>query len=182
MRETAEQLVRQYVKSDSILRHLRGVEAAMGWYARHFGEDEETWRLVGLLHDFDYEAFPDNHPYTGMDLLREAGFPEDMVLAIGGHASYTGIERTTLIARTLFAVDELSGFIMAVALVRPSRRLGDVTVKSVKKKMKDKAFARQVNREEIRQGSEELAVPLEEHIQHVIDALAAAAERLGFPG
>ena len=182
MRQLAEQLVEQYVQTDSIRRHLYAVEEAMGHYARLFEEDEELWRITGLVHDFDYEAYPDQHPMKGMDMLREAGFPETVIDAVGGHASYTGIPRTTQMAKTLFAVDELAGFVMAVAMVRPSRMLSEVTVKSVRKKMKDKAFARQVNREEIIQGAEELGVELPEHIQHVIDALSAAHGRLGFIG
>jgi len=182
MRSLAERLVEQYVKTDSIRRHLYAVEEAMGHYARLFGEDEELWRITGLVHDFDYEAYPDQHPMKGMELLRETGFPESVIDAVGGHASYTGIPRTTPMAKTLFAVDELAGFVMAVAMVRPSRMLGEVSVKSVRKKLKDKAFARQVNREEIMQGAEELGIELPEHIQHVIDALSAAHSRLGFIG
>lgn len=182
MRARAEALVDQYVKSDAIRRHLYAVEEAMGHYARLYGEDEAYWRLTGLLHDFDYEAFPEEHPTRGMEMLLEAGFDQELVDAVGGHAAYTGIPRVTKMARTLFAVDELAGFVMAVARVRPSGMLADVTVKSVRKKLKDKAFARQVNREEIIQGAAELGVELPQHIQNVIDALAAAHERLGFPG
>ncbi len=182
MRKQAEALVEEYVKKDSLKRHLFAVEAAMGFYACKFAEDEEYWRITGLLHDFDYERFPDQHPLKGMEILRDKGFPDEMIEAIGGHADYTGIPRMTLLAKTLYAVDELSGFVMAVAYVRPSRLLGDVPVKSVRKKLKDKAFARQVNRDEIRRGAEELGVELGEHIQNVIDALKTDPVRLGFGG
>ncbi len=182
MREKAEQLVDTYVSSDSLRRHLYAVEEAMGWYANHWGEDENIWRITGLIHDFDYEKYPDQHPMKGVELLKEAGFPEELTRAVAGHASYTGVPRDTRLARTLFAVDELAGFVMAVALVRPSRLIADVKVKSVKKKLKDKAFARQVNREEIRQGAEELGIEMDQHIQNVILALQQDPERLGFEG
>jgi putative nucleotidyltransferase with HDIG domain len=182
MRMKAEALVNKYVLKDSLKRHLFAVEEAMGFYAKKFGEDEEYWRITGLLHDFDYEQFPDQHPLKGMEILKEGGFPDEMIEAIGGHADCTGISRTTLLAKTLYAVDELSGFVMAVAYVRPSRLLADVPVKSVRKKMKDKAFARQVNREEIRIGAEDLGIELPEHIQNIIDALKANPNRLGFEG
>ncbi|NOZ13679.1 MAG: HDIG domain-containing protein [Acidobacteria bacterium] len=182
MRKKAEALVAAYVKKDSLKRHLSAVEAAMGFYARKFGEDEEYWRITGLLHDFDYEKFPDQHPLRGMEILKTENFPDEMIEAIGGHADYTGIPRTTLLAKTLYAVDELSGFVMAVAYVRPSHLLRDVPVKSVRKKLKDKAFARQVNREEIMKGAEELGIEIYEHIQNVIDALKINAEKLGFSG
>lgn len=182
MRKKAEALVNEYVRKDSLKRHLFAVEESMGFYARKFGEDEEYWRITGLLHDFDYEQFPDRHPLRGMEILREGEFPDEMIEAIGGHADYTGIPRITLLAKTLYAVDELSGFVMAVAYVRPSRMLGDVPVKSVRKKLKDKAFARQVNRDEIFNGAEELSIELPIHIQNVIDALKANPGRLGFEG
>ncbi|NOY23957.1 MAG: HDIG domain-containing protein [Acidobacteria bacterium] len=182
MRKKAEVLVNKYVLKDSLKRHLFAVEEAMGFYANKFGKDEEYWRITGLLHDFDYEQFPDQHPLKGMEILREGGFPEEMIEAIGGHADYTGIPRSTLLAKTLYAVDELSGFVVAVAYVRPSRLLGDVPVKSVRKKLKDKAFARQVNREEIRRGAEELGIELPIHIQNIIDALKTNPSRLGFQG
>ncbi len=182
MRKKAEELVDKYVQKESLKRHLFAVEEAMGFYAGKFGEDEEYWRITGLLHDFDYEQFPDRHPLKGMEILKEEGFPDEMIEAIGGHADYTGIPRKTLLAKTLYAVDELCGFVMAVAYVRPSRLLGDVPVKSVRKKLKDKAFARQVNREEIRDGAEELGIELTVHIQNIIDALKANPGRLGFEG
>ncbi len=182
MRKKAEALVSQYVKKDSLKRHLYAVAAAMEFYARKFGEDEEFWRITGLLHDFDYEQYPASHPMKGMEILKGAGFPDDMIEAIGGHSDATGIPRTSLLAKTLYAVDELSGFVMAVAYVRPSRLLRDVPVKSVQKKLKDKAFARQVNREEIRAGAEALGIELPIHIRNIIDALKEIPEKLGFEG
>ena len=180
--EKAEHLVNKYVESDSLKKHLKAVASSMMWYARKFGEDEERWYACGLLHDFDYEKFPENHPYKGAEILEQQGFDREFINAVLGHASYTNVERKTLMAKTLFAVDELSGFVIAVALVRPSKLIGDVKVKSVKKKMKDRAFARQVNREEIKQGAEELGIPLEEHIQNVITALTENAKELSFAG
>jgi len=156
----------------------------MRFYARKFGEDEEKWGIVGLLHDFDYEMYPNekNHPYRGYEILEKEGYPEDVRKAILSHASYTGVPRDSLMARTLFAVDELTGFIIAVALVRPTRSIHDVTVKSVKKKFKQKAFAAKVSREEIKQGIKELGVDEDEHIQNVIDALKSIAKELGLEG
>ncbi len=184
--DTALALMHEYTASDALRKHMYAVEGAMRAYARRYGEDEETWGLVGLLHDFDYERYPNHehsptegHPSHGVRVLRERGIPEPQCEAILGHASYTGVARTTQLAKTLFAVDELCGFLVACALVRPSRSLGDLTVKSVKKKLKDKAFARGVNREEVRQGAEELGVPLEEHIEFVIQALRPIEDRLG---
>ncbi len=178
----AEQLVSKYVESESLKKHLKAVAFSMKWYAEKFGEDKDRWYACGLLHDFDYEKFPEEHPYKGAEILRENDFDEEFVNAVLGHASYTGVERNSLMAKTLFAVDELSGFVVAVALVRLSKLIGEVKVKSVKKKMKDKAFARQVNRDEIRQGAEELGIPLEEHIENVIKALTENAKELGFEG
>jgi predicted hydrolase (HD superfamily) len=153
-------------------------------YANHFGEDAETWGITGLLHDFDYEKHPseNEHPWVGVKVLEELGMPEPIRTAILGHAEYTNTPRETLLARALYAVDELSGFVTAVALVRPSRSIHDVKPKSVKKKMKDKAFARGVHREAITVGAEELGVDLTEHIQFVIDAMAAVADDLGLQG
>lgn len=155
-------------------------------YAAKYGEDPEAWGVVGLLHDFDYERFPnaahaptEEHPSWGVRLLRERGLPEPMCEAILGHASYTGVPRASTMAKALFAVDELCGFLVACALVRPSRSLGDLEVSSVKKKLKDKAFARGVNRDEVRQGAEELGVPLDEHIAFVIAALRPVERTLG---
>ncbi len=180
-REEAYQLLTEYTKKEALIKHALAVEAAMAAYARKFGEDETAWRIVGLLHDFDYEMYPslEDHPFKGAEILRQRGFPESWIRAILAHAEHTGVPRDTLMAKALFAVDELCGFITAVALVRPSRSLAEVTVKSVKKKMKDKSFARQVKREDIIRGAEELGVALEEHIQFVIQAMQGIADQLG---
>jgi len=185
-RDEALELMHEYTASDALRKHMYAVEAAMRAYARTSGADEEAWGVVGLLHDFDYERYPngarsptEEHPSFGVRLLRERGLPDDMCQAILGHAAYTGVPRETPMAKTLFAVDELCGFLVACALVRPSRSLQDLGVKSVKKKLKDKAFARGVNREEVVQGAEELGVPLDEHIQFVIEALRPVEDRLG---
>lgn len=183
-REKAWNLLCEYTKSESLRKHALAVEAAMRHYAEYFGEDPELWGVVGLLHDFDYEMYPDeeNHPYRGSEILAKEGYPEEVRRAIMGHASYTGVPRDSLMAKTLFAVDELAGFIIAVALVRPSRSIMDVEPKSVKKKFKQKAFAAKVNRDEIKQGIEELGVDETEHIQRVIDALKSIADELGLAG
>ncbi|MDH3292310.1 MAG: HDIG domain-containing protein [Gemmatimonadota bacterium] len=188
-RDEALALMHEYTESDALRKHMYAVEAALRAYARKFGEDEETWGIVGILHDFDYERYPNDahspteeHPSFGVALLRDRGIPEPMLDAILGHASYTGVPRTSRMAKTLFAVDELCGFLTACALVRPSKSLGDLEVKSVKKKLKDKAFARGVNRDEVRQGAEELGVPFEEHVQFVIEALRPIEDRLGLGG
>ncbi len=185
-RDEALTLMHEYTKSDALRKHMYAVEAAMRACARKYGEDEEKWGVVGLLHDFDYERYPNDahspteeHPSHGVGVLRERGIEEDILAAIMGHASYTGVPRESPMAKSLFAVDELCGFLTACALVRPSRSLQDLTVKSVKKKLKDKAFARGVNRDEVRQGAEELGVPLEEHIQFVIEALRPIEQDLG---
>ncbi len=185
-RDEALALMHEYTESDALRKHMYAVEAAMQAYARKHGEDEAKWGTVGLLHDFDYERYPNDahspteeHPSHGVGVLRERGVPEDMLTAIMGHASYTGVPRESLMAKTLFAVDELCGFLTACVLVRPSKSFEDLTVKSVKKKLKDKAFAKGVNREEVRQGAEELGVPLEEHVQFVIEALRSVERELG---
>ncbi len=185
-RDEALALMHQYTESEALRKHMYAVEIAMRAYARKFGEDEDAWGVVGLVHDFDYERYPneahsatEEHPSFGVGVLRERGFPEPSCQAILGHASYTGVQRDTLLARTLFAVDELCGFLVACALVRPSKSLNDLEVKSVKKKLKDKAFARGVNRDDIQQGAEELGVPLEEHVQFVLGALRPEESRLG---
>ncbi|MFN3135019.1 MAG: HD domain-containing protein [Candidatus Kryptonium sp.] len=179
--EDALKLLFEYTESENLRKHAFAVEAAMRAYARKFGEDEEKWAIVGLLHDFDYEKFPtpDQHPWVGSKILEEKGYPEDIRKAILGHADYTGISRDTLMAKVLYACDELCGFITAVALVRPNKKLEEVTVESVKKKLKDKAFARAVNRNDIYKGAEELGLPLDEHIQFVIDAMKSIADKLG---
>ena len=183
-RETAWQLLCEWTASPNLRKHALGVEAAMRAHARRLGQDEEPWATVGLLHDFDYERNPtqESHVWVGARLLREQGWPEAWVRAIEGHASYTGVPRDTDMARCLFAVDELSGFLVACALVRPDKTLANVPLDSVLKRMKEKAFARSVNRDEIRQGAEEIGMPLEEHIPFVRDAMAAIAGELGLAG
>jgi putative nucleotidyltransferase with HDIG domain len=185
-RDEALPLMHEYTESESLRRHMYCVEIAMRGYAKHYGEDEEAWGLVGLLHDFDYEKYPnqehsatEDHPSFGVRLLRERGLPDTMCEAILGHATYCGVPRESLMAKALFAVDELSGFLVACALVRPGKNLDDLQIKSVKKKLKDKAFAKGVNRDDIRQGAEELGVPLEEHVQFMIDTLRPHQERFG---
>ncbi len=180
-RDDALTLLHEWTPKEALRKHAYGVEAAMRAYARRFGEDADTWAVVGLLHDFDYERYPDaeNHPFRGAEELRRRGLDETLVRAILAHASYTGVPRDTLVAKTLFAVDELVGLITAAALVTPDKKLAAVGVRSVIKKMKDKAFARAVNRDEIRQGAEELGVPLEEHIDVVLTAMQAIASDLG---
>jgi putative nucleotidyltransferase with HDIG domain len=185
-RDEALALMHEYTESDGLRKHMYAVELAMRAYAKNIGEDEDEWGLVGLLHDFDYEKYPNDahspteeHPSFGVSLLRERGFPEHMCEAILGHAVYCGVTRKTPMAKTLFGVDELCGFLVACVLVRPSRSFGDLKVKSVKKKLKDKGFARGVNRDEVVQGAEELGIPLEEHIQFLIDALGSDEASLG---
>lgn len=179
-RNTTLELLHEHTKSESLRKHAYSVEAAMRYYARKFGEDEEKWGITGLIHDFDYEKHPtaEEHPYIGVKILEEKGYPEDIRRAVLGHALYTGVPRDTLMAKTLFAVDELTGLITAAALVRPNKKIDDLKVSSVKKKMKDKGFARQVNRDEIRQGAEELGVDLDEHIDNVINAMKEIADQL----
>ena len=185
-RDQALALMHEYTPSDALRKHMYAVEAAMRAYAKKFGEDEDTWGVVGLLHDFDYEKYPNDahspteeHPSEGVRILEQRGFPEPLRRAILGHASYTGVPRDTPLARTLYGVDELCGFLVACARVRPSRSLMDLEVSSVKKKLKDKAFARGVNRDEVRQGAEELGVNLDDHIQFVIQALRPVEATLG---
>ena len=185
-RDEALELMHEYTESDALRKHMYSVEIAMRACARKAGADEEAWATVGLLHDFDYERFPnealsatEEHPSEGVRLLRERGYPEQLCAAILGHAQFTGVARDTAVAKTLFAVDELCGFLVACALVRPSRSLADLTVKSVKKKLKGKGFARGVNREDVVQGAEELGVALEEHIQFIIEALRPEEARIG---
>lgn len=186
-RQIAWDLVCQYTESPQLRRHMLSVEAAMRGYARHFGANEEKWGLVGLLHDFDYERWPDvsqnGHPNTGAPILRERGVDEEIVRAILSHATeVTGVERESKMEKTLYAVDELTGLIAAVALVRPSKDIRDVKVKSVKKKWKTKAFAPGVNREEIEAGAADLGVELDEHIEIVLKSMQAAASELGLDG
>ena len=188
-REDAWSLLCEYTQSESLRKHALAVEACMRAYARKTGADEELWGVAGLLHDFDYERWPNadhhptkEHPYEGSQILRERGYPEEMIHAILGHAHYSGVERVSDLDHALFACDELSGFLTACALVKPSKSIHDVEAASVKKKLKDKAFARGVSREDVYKGAEELGVPLEEHVAFCIDAMRAAAPALGLAG
>ena len=188
-RAAALALMQQYTASDALRKHMYAVELAMRAMAAQAGEDPEAWGMVGLLHDFDYERFPNDahspteeHPSEGVRILAQRGLPEPMQRAILGHANYSGVPRESLMARALFAVDELTGLITATALVRPSRSLNDMDVRSVQKKMKDKAFARGCNREDIVDGAAALGIDLPEHIQFVLDAMRARADLLGLGG
>jgi putative nucleotidyltransferase with HDIG domain len=188
-REDALALMHEYTASESLRAHMLSVEAAMRAYAERFREDPERWGLTGLVHDFDYERFPNNahsaseeHPAEGVRILRAHGYPEDVLQAILGHATYCGVARETKMAKTLFAVDELTGLITASALVRPSKSVLDLDGRSVRKKMKDKGFARGVSREDVTQGAAELGVDLDEHIQFVIEAMRPVADSLGLRG
>jgi putative nucleotidyltransferase with HDIG domain len=188
-RDDALALQHEFTQSDSLRKHMLAVEAAMRAYAVKFGEDAERWGLTGLMHDFDYERFPnadhsptEGHPAHGVRILRERGWPEDILQAILGHGTYTGVARETRMAKTLFAVDELTGLITATALVRPSRSVHEVDARSVRKKMKDKGFARGVNRDDVINGAQDLGVELDEHIQFVVEAMKSAAVALGLNG
>ena len=188
-REETLALVHEYTASDSLRKHMLAVEAAMRAYAARFGEDTERWGLTGLVHDFDYERFPneahsptEGHPAEGVRILRARGWPEDILEAILGHGDYTGVPRVSRLAKTLYAVDEITGLITATALVRPSRSVHEVDARSVRKKMKDKAFARGVNRDDVVAGAADLGVDLDEHIEFVIGAMRGAADSLGLGG
>lgn len=188
-REEAWKLLCEYTESESLRKHALAVEACMRAYAQKSGADEEVWGIAGLLHDFDYERWPNaehhptkEHPYEGCQILRERGYPEEMIHAILGHAHYSGVERVSALDHALFACDELSGFLTACALVKPSKSIHEVEPSSVKKKLKDKAFARGVNREDVYKGAEELGVPLEEHIAFCVAALRSIAPELGLAG
>ena len=188
-REDALALQHEYTASDSLRKHMLAVESAMRAYAAKFGEDPERWGLAGLIHDFDYERYPnaehsatEGHPAEGVRVLRERGWPDDILQAILGHATYSGVARETRMAKTLFAVDELTGLVTATALVRPSRSVHEVDARSVRKKMKDKGFARGVSREDVVLGAQELGADLDEHIQFVVDAMRGAADALGLSG
>ena len=183
-RAEAWELLCEYTEGDSLRKHALAVEAAMRACVTQYGsadDDVDEWGMVGLLHDFDYEKFPsaDQHPFTGANILCGRGYSERFIRAIMGHATYTGVPRDTAMARALFATDELCGFLVACALVRPNRSLDDLEVSSVKKKLKDRAFARSVNRDDIRQGVEELGVDLDQHIRFVIDALRPVQAQIG---
>ena len=183
-RAEAWQLVEEWVQSESLRKHLLGVEAAMCAYARRFGEDEQRYAVTGLLHDLDYERYPDldtGHPRKALELFAELGYPQDLIDAVAGHATFLGVPRESRMARTLFAVDELSGFIAACALVRPAGIEG-MTPKSVKKKLKQPSFAAGVNREEVRASADELGVDFDEHVAFVIEAMQERADALGLLG
>jgi putative nucleotidyltransferase with HDIG domain len=179
-RQAAWDLLCEYTKNENLRKHALAVEACLGAYARKFGEEEEKWAVVGLIHDFDYEIFPNapDHPLKGSEILKEKGVSEEIRRAILGHADYTGVPRDTLLAKALYACDELAGFITACALVRPDR-LATLEARSVRKRMKDKAFARAVSREDIVKGAEELGLPLDEHITFCIEAMRSIAGQLG---
>ena len=180
-REEAFYLLKEYTKNENLIKHMLAVESAMRVYARKYNEDEEKWGIVGLIHDFDYEMHPtaEEHPLKGSEILKERGYPEDVIYAIKSHADYLKLERKSPMDKSLYAVDELAGFIVAVALVRPNKKISEVEVKSVKKKLKDKSFAAKVNREDIQRGVEELGVPLDEHIETVLKAMQGIAVDLG---
>ncbi len=187
-RDDALNLMHEYTKNESLRRHMYAVEAAMRAYARQFDEDEDFWGLTGLIHDFDYERWPNSgpkpdeeHPSTGVRILEQKGYPEEMRRAILGHAEYTGVPRDSLVAKALYAVDELTGFITACALVRPTG-IRDMKIKSVKKKLRDPAFARGVNRDDVTNGAAELGVELDAHLQLVIDAMRGIDVQLGLSG
>jgi len=179
-RSSAWKLLCEYTQNENLRKHALAVEACVRAYARKFGEDEEKWGVTALIHDFDYEVYPNapDHPLKGSEILKEKGYPEEVRRAILGHADYTGVPRDTLMARALFACDEVAGFITACSLVRPDR-IKTLEAKSVRKRMKDKAFARSVSREDIVKGAEELGVPLDEHISFCIEAMRAVADQLG---
>ncbi len=183
-RDDAWVLLKEFTTGESLVKHALAVETAVRGYAGVFGEDEDAWGIVGLLHDFDYERWPDptDHPFRGAEILETRGYPDYMIRAILSHADYSGVQRESRLEHTLFACDELAGFITAASLVRPSKSVLDLETRSVKKRMKDKAFARAVSRDDLRQGAEELDIPLEEHITNVIGFLRGRAELLGLRG
>jgi putative nucleotidyltransferase with HDIG domain len=182
-RDDAWQLLTEWTASEALRKHGLAVEATVAWYAEHrfgiAGPELETWRAAGLLHDFDYERYPETHPMRGAEELRRLGYPDDVVEAVLGHGDHTGVPRVSLLARTVYACDELSGFVIAVAYVRPNRSLDEVDPRAVAKKMKDKGFARQVPRDQLVRGAEELGVPFEEHVANVIEGLKTVRETLG---
>jgi putative nucleotidyltransferase with HDIG domain len=183
-RSTALNIVREYVKNENLVRHMLAVEAAMRFYAEKFGEDQETWAITGLLHDFDWEIHPslEQHPLAGAEILRQRGVPEEIVRAVLSHADHTGIPRQTRMEKALYACDEITGLITAVALVRPSRSLSDLEASSVTKKWKDRAFAAGANREEIAKAAQEFGIELWEHVGNVILAMRTIAPELGLAG
>ena len=183
-RPVAYALMTEYTQSESLRKHMLAVETAVRGYARMWGENEEEWGTVALLHDFDYERWPDqqNHPFRGVEILKTLGYPEWVTRAILSHAEYSGVPRESRLEHTLYACDEMSGFVTAAALVRPSRSVLDLEAPSVIKRMKDKAFARAVNREDLRRGADEIGLPLDQHITNVIRFLGEQAETLGLRG
>lgn len=183
-REAAWAIVTEYTKSDSLRKHMLAVEAAVRGYARAWAEDEEAWGVVALLHDFDYERWPNatDHPFRGVEILQAQGAPEWLTRAILSHADYSGVRRESRLEHTLFACDEMSGFITAAALVRPSKSVLDLEAASVLKRMKDKAFARAVNRDDLRRGAAEIGLPLDVHIANVITFMRVRADELGLRG
>jgi len=183
-RDAAWALLTEYTKSDSLLKHAMGVEAAVRGYARKFGANEDEWGVVALLHDFDYERWPsaDDHPFRGCEILKERGYPEWVTRAILSHAEYSGVSRESQLEKALWACDEMAGFVTAASLVRPSKSIMDLEPASVVKRMKDKAFARAVKREDLRKGAEELGLPLDEHIGNVIAFMRERADALGLRG
>ena len=180
-RDNTLEFLGQHVRTDMLMKHLLSVEASMRGYARRYGEDEERWGIAGLLHDFDWEICPtpESHPTYGAEILREARYPEDIIRAVLTHGEHTGIPRESLMEHTLFAVDELSGFIRAVALVRPIKSLEELPPRSVRRKMKDKAFAKDVSREDIQKGADELGVDLDEHISFIVESMKPVSVRIG---
>jgi putative nucleotidyltransferase with HDIG domain len=183
-RTDAWTLMTEYTKSESLRKHMMAVEAAVRGYARLFGEDEEDWGAVALLHDFDYERWPEpaDHPFRGVEILKQRGYPEWVTRAILSHADYSGVARESRLEHTLYACDEMSGFVTAAALVRPTKSLLDLEASSVVKRMKDKAFARAVSRDDLRRGAEELGLPLDRHIANVITFMREQADQLGLRG
>jgi len=183
-REAAWELLIEHTATENLRKHALAVEAAVRGYARRFGEDEDGWGVVALIHDFDYERWPtaEHHPFRGADILRERGWPESIVRAILSHADYSGVPRESRLEHTLYACDEMAGFVTAAALVRPSKSVLDLEAKSVLKRMKDKAFARAVSRDDLRRGAEELGLPFEEHAANVITFMRERAEILGLKG
>ena len=183
-RDAAYELMTEHTQSESLRKHMLAVEAAVCGYARMWGEQEEEWAVVALLHDFDYEKYPDpkDHPFRGVEILKEKGYPEWVTRAILSHADYSGVPRQSRLEHTLYACDEMSGFVTAAALVRPSKSVLDLEASSVIKRMKDKAFARAVSREDLRKGAEEIGLPLDQHITNVIASLRQSADALGLRG
>ena len=183
-REKAWALLTEFTQTENLQKHALAVEAAVRGYARRFGEDETAWGVTALLHDFDYDRYPDlgDHPFKGAEILRERGYPEWLIRAVLSHADHTGVARETRLEHTLFACDEMAGFVTAAALIRPSKSLLDLEAKSVVKRMKEKAFARAVNRDDLRRGAEEIGVPMDEHVANVIGFMREKADELGLRG